>query len=163
MPRPKKEEGNKLVEGEKIDTAILILASVSEKLDKIFDKLERSFTGTISSVSQETPTAPQIPTEPTIRVPVPMEYKQIVHELLNQDFDIQVVPLSDSPAFQMTVTVPDRYAHLSDEYRKMYGKDIRAKVVTYSEGVVGVRAYVEKIWSSFNPTIQAQIASDRLP
>lgn len=137
----------------KLDTAI-------ELLSKVVDKLDRQFEGRISSVPVETPIAPK-PTPPVMPIHIPFEYRMMVDEMLNRNFQIEIEPLSDSPAFKFIVVVPEKYSSLSEEYKKMYKRDERMKVVTYSEGTVGVRAYLEKVWTSFNPTIQALIVSDR--
>lgn len=93
--------------------------------------------------------------------PVPPEYYGLVHTALNKNFQLVVSPISDSPAFQLSIIVPEKYSDVSEEYRRMYGHDVRLKVIPYSEGPQGVRAWAEKVFSSFNPTIQAMIVGDR--
>lgn len=156
------------------DLAYLQVANPLEKridklcaaMEHVADKLDRFFEGRLSSQAPATTTA----TTTTVTVSaesqmsyVPMEYRSMVSDMLNKDFEIEVVPLSDSPAFHFIVIVPEKYSTISDEYKRMYKRDMRPKVITYSEGLVGVRSFVEKVWSSFNPTIQALIVNDRTP
>ena len=94
--------------------------------------------------------------------PIPQEYRETVRATLNQSFGLQVVPLSDQPAFQVNIVVPEKYSSLTPEQMKMYGADIRSKVITYAEGVNGVKAWTEKVRTSFNPDVQAQITADRV-
>jgi hypothetical protein len=95
------------------------------------------------------------------KYPVPKEYVDIVNNVLNQKFGITIEPQGDRPAFLMVVNVPREYSPLSDsEWEYMKG-DIRPKIITYGEGVGGVKTYIELIWNNFNPEVKARIASDR--
>jgi hypothetical protein len=165
MPRgrPKKDttDSEKEISSfeDKIDDKIDVLCV---SLQNVSDKLDRFFEGRLSS--RELPNVPELETEPSPpppSYPVPTEFRAVVDEILNKEFGVEVVPISDSPAFHFMVNVPDKYSTISEEFRRMYKKDMRTKVVTYSEGAVGVRAYLDKIWTSFNPTIQALIVNDR--
>lgn len=130
-------------------------------LERVVDKLDRQFEGRISSQPvPEPPLAQDI--LPVMPVHIPFDYRMIVDDMLNKNFEIEIMPHRDSPQFDFTIVVPDKYSSMSEEMRKMYGKDRRLKVLSYSDGISGVRAYVEKVWSNFNPTIQALIVSDRM-
>ena len=149
----------------KVDRLCTAMEHVAEKLDRFFEgrlssevqKRELSQSFTPKNVTQAT----QTPQETLY--PVPMEFRHLVDDLLNKNFGVEIAPSPDSPSFNLIIIVPDKYSTISDDYRKMYGRDIRPKMVTYSEGIIGVRAYLEKVWSSFNPTIQALIVNDRTP
>lgn len=133
-------------------------------LERVVDKLDRQFEGRISSRVVETQEEKKsIKKEEMVSFSsyVPPEFREIVRELLNDKFDVRVTPLADSPSFQLMIVVPEKYSTLSDEHKKMYPEDIRARVISNGDGSIGVRAYVEKVWSSFNPTIQAMIVNDR--
>ena len=94
--------------------------------------------------------------------PVPMEYRDIVDSVLNKAFGVNVEALSDTPAFKFIIIVPDKYSSATVEQKRMVGGyDIRPKVINYAEGGNGVRLWSEKVFSSFNPEIKAQIVSDR--
>lgn len=94
--------------------------------------------------------------------PLPPEYRDAVDQTLNKTFGVQLVPMSDTPAFQLHIVVPEKYSALTPDQRKMYGSDLRSKVITYAEGPNGVKAWAEKVFSSFNPEIKALIISDRV-
>ena len=144
-----------------------VFESISSTLNKINDKLDRMMgqqlevkqMGEKSSVVSAVTTNP-VP-EAKNEFPIPIEYRYITDELLNKDFGIELEMVSDSPMFQFTVVVPEKYSNLSDEYKRMYKRDIRPKMITFAEGAVGVRSWVERVWSSFNPTVQALIVSDK--
>lgn len=149
----------------KVDRLCTAMEHVAEKLDRFFEgrlssevqKRELSQSLTSQEVTQVT-TTPQ-----ETLYPVPLEFRHLVDDLLNKNFGVEIAPSPDSPSFNLIIIVPDKYSTISDDYRRMYGRDIRPKMITYSEGVVGVRAYLDKVWSSFNPTIQALIVNDRIP
>lgn len=94
--------------------------------------------------------------------PLPPEYRDAVDQTLNKTFGVQLVPMSDTPAFQLHIVVPEKYSALTPDQRKMYGSDLRSKVITYAEGPNGVKSWAEKVFSSFNPEIKALIISDRV-
>lgn len=95
---------------------------------------------------------------PSVRVPdypIPAEYKDIVHLTFNKSFEIRLEPMTDTPAFLFTVVVPKKYSKANS------GEDLRAKVITYSDGVSGVRLWADKVFNNFDPDTQALIIQDR--
>lgn len=94
--------------------------------------------------------------------PVPVEYRELVDSILNHLFGIRVQSMSDTPSFSFTIVVPEKYSDMSPSYKEMYKEDIRPKVISYSEGLNGVREWTERVFKRFNPDVQALITSDRL-
>ena len=138
----------------------------AELLEKL-DKLQEAITVLAEQIAVKEVEVKKESSREEIRTieelfPVPSEYMHIAQQTLNKEFTIQVTPLSDSPAFQFTIVVPDKYSHISDEYRRMYKADLRPKVISYSDGAQGVRAWCERVFNSFNPTDQAMIVADRV-
>lgn len=93
--------------------------------------------------------------------PVPVEYLRSLETILNQKFRCQVTPLTDRPAFQFTIIVPDEYSDASPQYKEMYKYDIRPRVVSYAEGVAGVKEWCEVVYKKFNHETQSKISADR--
>ena len=89
------------------------------------------------------------------KMPVPQDYVTIVDLILNKSFDVRLEPQTDSPSFMFAVVVPKKYTKLVE------GEDIRPKVITYADGIAGVRLWVEKVFSNFDQDTQAQIINDR--
>ena len=144
---------------DKLDKAIELLMNIS-------DKINRNFEGRISSRTLETETKEEVrkvEKQTTWTSHVPQDFRDIVDDMLTKEFGIQVVPMPDRPAFQFLLTVPEKYSTISKEHKEMYHADVRSRVIDNGEGPAGVRAYVEKVWSSFNPTIQSLIVNDRRP
>ena len=144
------------------ETTLGTLVSAIDKLNKAVDNLTERLETPKLELKKEDLSSP-LPEYTTAEqfYPVPVEYIDMIKTTLNKDFRVNIVPLSDSPAFQFIVVVPDKYSNISDEYRKMYKQDLRPKVITYTDGVVGVRHWLETVFNSFNPTIQAMIVADR--
>ena len=61
--------------------------------------------------------------------PVPTAYANVVYSALNTEFGISMTPMTDAPAFQFNIVVPDKYSSLTPEKKKMLGADIRSKVI----------------------------------
>lgn len=156
-----KEKEQKEGEHELVAPLGKLLLSI-EKLNKAVDKLNEQLEGPKLELKREdaTQSTPELISAEQF-YPVPAEYTDLVNTTLNKHFKITINPLSDSPAFQFNVIVPDKYSSASEEYKKMYKADIRPKVITYTEGVVGVRDWLLRVYNSFNPTIQALIVADR--
>ena len=94
--------------------------------------------------------------------PIPSDYREIVDFALNKSFGLSVVPQSDSPQFQLTIIVPEKYSSLGAEARAMLGGyDIRSKVISYADGKNGVKQYVDLVKSSFSPETRALIEADK--
>ena len=86
--------------------------------------------------------------------PIPQDFKDIVETTLNKSFKVRLEPMRDSPSFLFSIVVPPKYSKAS-------GEDLRPKVITNSEGVVGVRMWAEKVFNHFDSEMQALIAQDR--
>lgn len=91
--------------------------------------------------------------------PVPAEYRGAVDSVLNKSFGIHVK--SELGNFTFTILVPKQYSPLSPEQWAMLHFDKRTKVITHAEGINGVKLWAEKVFNSFNPSVQGQIVADR--
>lgn len=99
-------------------------------------------------------------TEP--KFPIPAEYVNLVNTILNNKFGISIEPQGDRPSFLLVITVPKDYSPLSASDWEYAKGDIRPKMIGYGDGVAGVKTYLELVWNTFNPDVQAQIAKDRI-
>ena len=104
-----------------------------------------------------------VASEPTIpaSAPVPTEYREVVKTVLNDQFGVRIVPLADKPAFQLEITVPEKYSNATKEYIETYGGDLRSRVVDYAQGSNGVRDWCETVYRNLGAEVQAQIVADR--
>lgn len=113
----------------------------------------------------ETPKVEEAPATVTVEAtsyPIPQDYRDAVNSTLNKSFGVNIIPMTDSPAFQFNIVVPAKYSPLTEEQRKMLGADIRTKVITYAEGVNGVKMWAEKVFSNFNAEVRALIVADKV-
>ena len=109
-----------------------------------------------------TPGIKPLPKEEPTQNYVPSEFRGIVDTILNKKFAVSVEAAVDTPTFMLTITVPEEYSRLSEDAKQMLGGDRRPKVISNAEGSQGVRAWAERVFSSFSPDLQAKITADRM-
>jgi len=93
--------------------------------------------------------------------PIPPEYRKLVNEILNSKFGINVEYDNVGNGFTYTIVVPDEYSAFTPEQKTMMGADLRSKVITYAEGINGVKKWTETVYGSFTPERKAKISADR--
>ena len=105
---------------------------------------------------------PVLQEEPKVEVsvpvpdyPMPAEYKEVVEVTLNKSFKARLEPMKDMPAVLFTIVVPKKYSKVTS------GEDLRPKVVTYADGVQGVRLWAERVLANFDKDTQELIVQDR--
>ena len=128
-------------------------------LGERIEKLETKDVFTLKTEPTETKTTTITPTVPEYLVPA--EYRTAVDEILSPRFGIKIEPDSDRPAFTLKILVPKEYSNASEGEWKSTGGDVRAKVLTYGEGILGVRTYLELIKKNLGPEINAKIQLDK--
>jgi hypothetical protein len=128
--------------------------AIKETVDALKERIEKPRELTFAAPAPET-----ISEEPSI--PVPLEYRNIVDTVLNNNFGIQIMPHSDRPSFTFTVVVPDEYSNMSAPYKEMYKIDLRPKVISYADGLNGVRSWCELVYNNLNPEIRSKVTEDR--
>lgn len=94
--------------------------------------------------------------------PVPVDYRKAVDQILNPGFGIHSKAHTDAAQFTFTVVVPEKYSGFTPEQKAMLHADLRSRVITYGEGLAGLKEWLDIVWKSFNPDVQAQITADRL-
>lgn len=152
MPIPKTAELLKPLE-DKLDA---IIAKLDEIEKKVGERPGETVIGTATINVEET-----IPNA-TTKFPVPLEYLELVHSVLNSRFGVTIDPEPNTPMFRFTIVVPREYSSLSDAEYDSVKADIRPKMLNYSDGVPGVRTWVETVWNNFNPEVKAKIKADQM-
>ena len=109
----------------------------------------------VESKTEKTETSFEFP-----KYPIPPDFIATVHEVLNKNFRIELEPLPDSAGFMFSIIVPDKYSNVSPA-QKPDGKDRRVKVITYSDGVNGVRLWAEKVLNNLDKDTQFRVVEDR--
>lgn len=94
--------------------------------------------------------------------PVPTDYLEAVKTTLNSNFGVQVNALSDRPAFEFIISVPKKYSNAPKPHWQTYGNDLRPKVISYAEGLNGVKDWLKKVWDNFDPDTRTKISLDRV-
>ena len=134
------------------------IADVLEAIKELGDRLDKKDVFTLPTTNTPTVNV-TTPKEPDY--PIPAEYRTIVDELLSPAFGIKIEPDSDRPAFTLKILVPQEFSNAPGEEWKSKGCDVRAKVLTYGEGALGVRTYVELVKANLGPEINAKISATK--
>ena len=106
--------------------------------------------------------APPMEQTTTFSAPVPVDFRQLVDDILNRSFGIAIRPRADAPLFELIIKVPQKYSNAPKPHWEMYNSDERVKVLDYAVGASGVREYCERVFKNFDPTVQSLIVSDRV-
>lgn len=171
-----KQEGTVQTEG---NDRIARVESDIEGLKDAINSLARSVTGAIEGLKaqKEAPTPATLRQTPqpgqvfsatpvvSAQIPtqnyVPPEWRQVVHDILNQKFDVSVEYRTDGQ-FELVVRVPKEYSNATAEHWNTYKEDRRVKVINNALGTVGVKEYVELISQNLGQEMRTRIAMDRV-
>lgn len=99
------------------------------------------------------------PIEGNNKFPIPTEYRQLVNNILNKAFGIELD--YTAAGFAFTVLVPLKYTPLTKNELDQVKMDRRTKIIPNYEGTDGVRRWVELIYSSFSSEMKSIITQDR--
>lgn len=94
--------------------------------------------------------------------PVPTEYRDLVDDILNKSFGIEVTASPSVPTFEFTVIVPEEYSNVPKDEKDQVQEDRRSKMITYAVGTAGVKEWVDKVYNNFSEEIKSKITQDRL-
>ncbi len=128
-----------------------------DKINKRLDDIEQRFD---APAVQDTPVTPR-PEPVKSDFPVPKDFIDTVDLVLNKSFVVRCEPLRDSPCFQLTIVVPEKYSSMTQGQKEMLGEDIRPKVIPYSDGANGVRLWAEKVLNNLDKDAQFRVVQDR--
>lgn len=136
--------------------ALVALNNTISRLEERLDILEKP------SVQEE---SLPIQTE-EMSDPVPVEFRQVVDEVLNKFFEIRIkngAKISENvDGFILTIVVPDKYSTATEFQKQSVGGDLRVKAIPYALREIGVREWCDKVWKTFTSDIQGQIVEDKL-
>ena len=93
--------------------------------------------------------------------PIPFEYTEIVHTILNKKFGVDIKYQSEAAAFEFAILVPKEYSNAGEPHWQTYGEDRRSKVIQNAYGANGVREWVVHVYENFNPEVRSKITYDR--
>jgi hypothetical protein len=115
-----------------------------------------------SNKEPEKPVEIEKPVEKINEFPVPQEYREIIDQTLNRHFGVDVKMSPGDMSFMLTIIVPEKYSNMTKEEWKMRGADLRSRVITYAEGVNGVKMWADRVFDNFTSEMKAQIIADRI-
>ena len=128
------------------------------KIDKMNERIDIITAPPI--INKPTEVKEEAPTDKTT-FPVPEEYRTAVNEILSDRFGIKVIPSTSGPEFLFQLLVPQEYSNAGEQIWKDAKADIRSKVLTHGEGLLGVKTYIELVKTNLGPEINARIAQDK--
>lgn len=140
---------------------VLKLVDAIEALEKRLLKLENKETvqEVKEQVKVETITKP-VENVSQSETPVPLEWRQVVEEVLNTKFPIEVKYL-DGGLFELTINVPKEYSNAHEFEWQMNKSDRRIKIMNNFLGANGVREYCELISKNLGPDIMRKVQEDK--
>jgi len=136
-----------------------LLERMKEKEQVKLQVEEQAQTGTEQPQTDYLPTGTEQPQTGTQQY-IPTEYREIVNEVLNKKFGIQIDYLPDKPEFIFSIIVPKEYSNMSEQEWEVKKADIRSKVISIAEGANGVRQWCEQIYNNLSPEIKARVKQD---
>jgi len=137
-------------------------ALLSERLSSLEERSERKEEIRVKTTEEISSKTPSETSEGSrLYFPIPFEYREVVDTVLNKHFDIEVTALSDRPAFEFAIIVPEKYSNMPPAQKAMYGADKRLKVISYAEGTNGVRDWAEKVLNNLNSDLRSMVVADR--
>ncbi len=140
-----------------LNTLTNIVLDLANEVKELSVKLQPSPIAEEKSINE----APKVPEIPLQQPDIPSEFTNIVKTVLNQKFGIQIKYLTDSPAFEFIISVPREYSNAGQPHWETYKQDLRPKVISNSEGIIGVKAWVEKVFNNFNQDTRTLIVLER--
>ena len=152
MPR-KKEKGFELAKTEDVLKLAEALGKLEARLIALEGKGDPQKVEEVKlEVKAETPVAPD---------PVPLEWRQVVSEVLNDKFGVLVKYRGDAQ-FELTIDVPQEYSNASKGTWDTLHQDHRIMVIGNHMGVQGVRLYTEKVAKNLGPDLMKKVHEDKL-
>lgn len=94
------------------------------------------------------------------KYPVSQEYRTAVSEVLNYDFEVYVSP-RDGATFGLYIIVPQKYSNMPGIAKEVNNVDVRLKILSIAEGVIGVRDYAKKVLNNLGNETAQRILADK--
>ena len=168
MPRKKKEKKQESV-GDAISNAADVVFAVNQLADALKALEARLVALEARLVALEGKGEPQkveeikleVKPEVTVSDPVPLEWRQVVSDVLNDKFGVAVKYRGDAQ-FELTIDVPQEYSNASKGTWDTIHRDHRIMVMGNHMGVQGVRLYTEKVAKNLGPDLMKKVHEDKL-
>lgn len=135
------------------------LKPIVERLDKLENTINRPITSNAETFNETKSTTEA---ETPVSVAVPRDWLTEVHNVLNNEFPVEIEPHQDAPLTTFSIIVPDKYSQMTPSQREVIKRDIRPKVITNAGGTHEIREWAETVFKNLTPEIQAMVVSDRM-
>lgn len=132
---------------------------LEEKIAILEEKLNQSIAITKPvEIRTNNPELPEIKND-VARPPIAPEYRQLVNEVLNSKFGLNVDYSPTEIIFE--IVVPEDYTPLSKSELETRKVDLRTARISYALGLNGARQWCEKVYKSFTAEMQSKITAER--
>lgn len=135
------------------------LKPIVDRLDKLENTISKPITSNAEAFNEAKPVEP---TPEPVSVAVPRDWLTEVHNVLNNEFPVEIEPHQDAPLTTFSIIVPDKYSQMTPSQREVIKRDIRPKVITNAGGTHEIREWAETVFKNLTPEIQAMVVSDRM-
>lgn len=146
-----------MVKSETNELLIQILGVLKEIKDAVLKPITSQVSSTSASLVSQIPTMEKPKT--IVQPPSPIQ-RDIVNRVLSKDFNVEIEPM-DGSQYKFTIIVPDKYSAIPPSQRGPKIRDLRPKVLHYSEGDGGIEQWAVMVYKSFPPDTQAIMAMER--
>ena len=154
--RPKKEDTQMI---SALQDLTAVVRELKEKVENL--GVVQATSGLAIAQSTSEPSVQPLP-EFVSSTPVPVEYREIVDNVLNRNFGIQIEPFKDSPQFMFTIVVPEKYSNMNEAQKSIQKVDLRTRVISYAEGSNGIRDWSQRVFENLNPQLQSLVVADKV-
>ena len=161
MPRKKKEKKQESV-GDAISNAADVVFAVNQLADAL-KALEARLVALEGKGEPQKVEEIKLEVKPEVTVsdPVPLEWRQVVSDVLNDKFGVAVKYRGDAQ-FELTIDVPQEYSNASKGTWDTIHRDHRIMVMGNHMGAQGVRDYTEKVAKNLGPDLIKKVHEDKL-
>lgn len=153
MPKTHKEKLESMPVGK--DKFDLVLEAIAD----LKNSIQRPITSQAPSLQPES--APKVEPPPLPEYPIPSGYRQLVDTVLNKNFGIELEAHSDAPVVTTVIVVPEKYSTRSTREKEDNPRDLRSKVMSLAGGVNELKEWLDIVYKSFPPELQAMIVAER--
>jgi len=161
IPKNKEDKVETNIILDKLTPLIENLAQTIGKIDERLNILERINEKPQKPLETDRPPIPVVktttPESKMTQLPIPSDYRDIVNDILNEEFQIEMEAYPDRPMFTFTIIVPDKYSNMPENEKALFHSDRRSCVISYADGLNKVREWTNKVFNNFDTETKAKI------
>lgn len=139
MPEEEKKETST---EDKLDKILGVLTALDKRITKVEE--EKVVKEDVVKYPEESEPKPSAELDSLFNR-VPSEFIELKNQILGEEFGISLVPVPNSAAFQLNISVPREFSNMSKDEWDIKKVDLRSRIITQSEGIPFVKEWFGKI------------------